>query len=147
MRRTFNFLFSPPALKSSPSPSLVPPFVASSQSKLIFFPSVSDRFSRSKFTQTSNTTSPVEVDDTSKVELKEQIENFLQSEEGNEEAISSIFETILKRKLSGKHEESDNELMDELREKPVTDFMEDPREFGDQSDEDVDSFSDEEEDN
>lgn len=80
-------------------------------------------------------------------ELKEQIENFLQSEEGNEEAISSIFETILKRKLSGKHEESDNELMDELREKPVTDFMEDPREFGDQSDEDVDSFSDEEEDN
>ncbi|XVF12282.1 hypothetical protein REPUB_Repub08aG0102100 [Reevesia pubescens] len=35
--------------------------------------------------------------------------------DGDEEAIPSIFEGILKRKLSGKHEESDDELMQEIR--------------------------------
>lgn len=39
--------------------------------------------------------------------------------EGDGEAIPQIFEAILKRKLSRKHEESDDEFMEELRKKPV----------------------------
>lgn len=45
-------------------------------------------------------------------ELKRRIQKFL---DGDEDAMPSIFEGILKRKLSGKHEESDDELMKEIR--------------------------------
>ncbi|KAH1131283.1 hypothetical protein J1N35_002661 [Gossypium stocksii] len=51
-------------------------------------------------------------DDVSNKELKRRIQKFL---DGDEDAIPSIFEGILKRKLSGKHEESDDELMKEIR--------------------------------
>ncbi|MBA0732194.1 hypothetical protein Gogos_016299 [Gossypium gossypioides] len=51
-------------------------------------------------------------DDVSNRELKRRIQKFL---DGDEDAIPSIFEGILKRKLSGKHEESDDELMKEIR--------------------------------
>ena len=47
-------------------------------------------------------------------ELKKRIDKCL---EGDEEAIPSIFEAILSRKLSGKHEESDNESLEEIRHK------------------------------
>lgn len=46
-------------------------------------------------------------------ELKAQIDKFYK--EGDIEAIPNIFESILKRKLSGKHEDSDDELMNEFR--------------------------------
>ncbi|PPD74455.1 hypothetical protein GOBAR_DD28618 [Gossypium barbadense] len=36
------------------------------------------------------------------------------SNKGDEEALPSVLEAILRRKLAGKHEESDDELMDEL---------------------------------
>ncbi|KAG4190916.1 hypothetical protein ERO13_A07G059300v2 [Gossypium hirsutum] len=51
-------------------------------------------------------------DDVSNKELKRRIQKFL---DGDEDAMPSIFEGILKRKLSGKHEESDDELMKEIR--------------------------------
>jgi small subunit ribosomal protein S35 len=38
---------------------------------------------------------------------------------GDEEALPSILEAILQRKLAGKHEETDDELMEELRMKPL----------------------------
>lgn len=44
-------------------------------------------------------------------ELKRRIQKFY---DGDGDAIPSIFEGILKRKLSGKHEESDDELMKEI---------------------------------
>ncbi|KAK6261379.1 hypothetical protein QUC31_007195 [Theobroma cacao] len=53
-----------------------------------------------------------EDDDVSNEELKMRIQRYF---DGDEEAIPSIFEGILKRKLSGKHEESDDELMKEIR--------------------------------
>lgn len=46
------------------------------------------------------------------VELKSRIEKYL---EGDEDAVPSIFEAILSRKLSGKHDQSDDELMEELQ--------------------------------
>nr|GEX27954.1 hypothetical protein [Tanacetum cinerariifolium] len=51
--------------------------------------------------------------DVTSAELKAQIDKFYK--EGNIEAIPNIFESILKRKLSGKHEDSDDELMNEFR--------------------------------
>lgn len=45
-------------------------------------------------------------------ELRTQIDKFYQ---GDVDAIPTIFESLLKRKLAGKHEESDDELMNELR--------------------------------
>lgn len=50
-------------------------------------------------------------------ELKVQIEDYLNN--FNEDALPSIFESILKRKLSEKHEDTDDELTQELRMKPL----------------------------
>lgn len=48
------------------------------------------------------------------VELRRRIEKYFG---GDEDAIPSIFEAILKRKLAGKHDDSDDELMEEFRNK------------------------------
>lgn len=57
-------------------------------------------------------------------ELKSRIESYFK---GDEQALPSILEAILQRKLSGKHEETDDELMEELRMQPIDDV--DDREF------------------
>lgn len=40
---------------------------------------------------------------------------------GDADAIPSIFEAILRRKLAGNHDDSDEELMEELRSKSAED--------------------------
>ena len=51
-------------------------------------------------------------------ELKTRIEKYFK---GDEEALPSILEAILLRKLVGKHEETDDELMDEMEMRPLDD--------------------------
>lgn len=71
-------------------------------------------------------------------ELKKQIEKFY---EGDEEALPSIFEAILKRKLAGIR---DDELVEELGIKPPVDDVDD-KEFDsdfDESDESEDEIDD-----
>ncbi|MFQ6653640.1 hypothetical protein Gotur_024934, partial [Gossypium turneri] len=51
-------------------------------------------------------------------ELKTRIKKYF---EGYEEALPSVLEAILRRKLAGKHEETDDELMDELEVQPLDD--------------------------
>lgn len=51
-------------------------------------------------------------------DLKTRIEKYFK---GDEEALPSILEAILQRKLAGKHEDTDDELMEELRMKPLDD--------------------------
>ncbi|XP_044476373.1 uncharacterized protein LOC123203940 [Mangifera indica] len=58
----------------------------------------------SNFALTQNNNGARDVEDVSNEELKRRIDKFF---EGDEEAIPSIFEAILRRKLAGKHEESD----------------------------------------
>lgn len=70
-----------------------------------------------------------EVEDFSKEELKAQIERYLA---GDAEAIPDIFEGILKRKLAGTHDESDDELMQNFRHIPINNAMD-----KDVSDEDI----------
>lgn len=50
-------------------------------------------------------------------ELKTQIEDYLHN--FNEEALPEVFESVLKRKLSEKHEETDDELLDEFHLEPL----------------------------
>ena len=52
-------------------------------------------------------------------ELKLRIEKYFKGDD--EEALPSILEAILARKLAGKHEETDDELVDELQMKPLND--------------------------
>lgn len=49
--------------------------------------------------------------------LKAQIEDYLHN--FNEEALPEVFKSILMRRLSGKYEEDDEKLMDELKMKPL----------------------------
>ncbi|KAH6827854.1 Ribosomal protein S24/S35 [Perilla frutescens var. hirtella] len=65
------------------------------------------------------TAAAAEVEDVDNKELKTQIEEYLSN--GNEEALPTVFESVLKRKLLEKHEETDDELMDELQLKPLED--------------------------
>ncbi|XP_038996074.1 uncharacterized protein LOC120120501 [Hibiscus syriacus] len=58
------------------------------------------------------------LEDVSNKELKTRIEKYFQ---GDEEALPSILEAILHRKLAGKHEETDDELMDEMAPQPRDD--------------------------
>ncbi|CAH1443474.1 unnamed protein product [Lactuca virosa] len=81
---------------------------------------------------------PVDVEDVSSADLKTQIDKFYK---GDVEAIPAIFESILKRKLSGKHEESDDELMNEFRHDQTNEVSNE--EINSDSYSDTDSDSDE----
>ncbi|XP_074285678.1 uncharacterized protein LOC141611129 [Silene latifolia] len=56
------------------------------------------------------------VEDVDNEELKTRIGKYF---EGDEEALPSVLEAILSRKLSGKHEDTDDELTEELRFAPL----------------------------
>ncbi|GMH22236.1 hypothetical protein Nepgr_024079 [Nepenthes gracilis] len=57
-----------------------------------------------------------DIEDVSNQELKMRIEKYFKDDE---EALPSILEAILARKLSGKHEGTDDELIDEFRFQPL----------------------------
>ncbi|XP_061373812.1 uncharacterized protein LOC133316117 [Gastrolobium bilobum] len=59
------------------------------------------------------------IEDVDNKELKLRIRKYF--DEGDESVLPSIMEGILQRKLSGKHEETDDELMDELSKEPIDD--------------------------
>ncbi|KAL2934197.1 Tectonin beta-propeller repeat-containing protein 1 [Bienertia sinuspersici] len=69
-------------------------------------------------TSNSDSSSPLDdaptTDDVTTQELKHRIDRYLG---GDMEALPSIFEAILARKLSGKHDETDDEIMEEFRSK------------------------------
>lgn len=52
-------------------------------------------------------------------ELKKRIQSFL--DDGDEDALPDLFEAMMIRKLSGKHDESDDEVMEEVRKYPIND--------------------------
>ncbi|KAF7129084.1 hypothetical protein RHSIM_Rhsim10G0183200 [Rhododendron simsii] len=65
----------------------------------------------------------VDVQDVSNKELKIRIEKYFKK--GDEEALPSILEAIIQRKLVGKHEETDDELIEELSSKPMDNVKDD----------------------
>ncbi|KAJ9550326.1 hypothetical protein OSB04_014371 [Centaurea solstitialis] len=123
-RRTSSFTYKP-------TPSLLLSFnfrnYSSSKSK----PSSAENPNPQNEIQIQNTVDDQE--DVTSAELKTQIDKFYK---GDYEAIPTIFESILKRKLSGKHEESDDELMNEFRQDRPTEINDDAFDSDSSSDSD-----------
>ncbi|KAL5748853.1 hypothetical protein ACOSP7_025896 [Xanthoceras sorbifolium] len=107
-----SFLQSPSKFNSN-NPNLLSVRLASlTRHRLRFY---SSEYDSSNSARSQNNIGSVDFEDVSNEELKRRIDKYLV--EGDEEAIPSIFEAILSRKLSGKHEDSDDELMEEFRHK------------------------------
>ncbi|KAF4396234.1 hypothetical protein F8388_019780 [Cannabis sativa] len=68
--------------------------------------------------QSVNKDISINVQDVGNKELKTRIEKYFK---GDNEALPEILEAILQRKLAGKHEETDDELMEELQLQPLND--------------------------
>ncbi|XP_072995619.1 uncharacterized protein [Typha latifolia] len=82
------------------------------------------------------------VEDVSNKELKRRIERYYEADDESE--LSSVIEAVMARKLSGQHEETDDELVEELRNKPLPevkdrDFESDFEELYD-TDEEIDNL-------
>ncbi|GMI85328.1 hypothetical protein like AT3G18240 [Hibiscus trionum] len=123
---TRNFLHSYTKTSQNPVHSFAP-LAASTQSRLRFYSSESDPPVDKKPDPVPESVSVAQapgkdvalaVEDVSNKELKTRIEKYFQ---GDEEALPSILEAILQRKLAGKHEETDDELMEEMKVQPRDD--------------------------
>ncbi|PNX92999.1 ribosomal protein S24/S35 [Trifolium pratense] len=84
---------------------------------------------------------PIEFEDVSNKDFKAMIEKYYK---GDETMLPAIMEAVLKRRLSGKHEDTDDELMHELFIKPIDDvadedFEEDFEEMH-ETDEEIDDL-------
>ncbi|KAJ7970339.1 Ribosomal protein S24/S35 [Quillaja saponaria] len=107
-----DLLLSSLRYKLNPNPTLVS-LSASTQTKLRFYSSRNNSLGgTNNLSKTLNEDVPVDDEIVSNQELKRRIEKLY---EGDADEIPSIFEAILKRKLAGKYEEADNELMEEIR--------------------------------
>lgn len=132
---TRNFFHSYAKTKTNQNPvHSFTPLVASTRSWLKFYSSESDSPDEKKpnpvaesplLPQAHVKDAVLDVEDVNNKELKSRIEKYF---EGDEEALPSILEAILRRKLVGKHEETDDELMDEMQMQPIE---EDEEEAGD----------------
>ncbi|XP_047322786.1 uncharacterized protein LOC124926579 [Impatiens glandulifera] len=118
------------AISTSRSPCLLP---SNFSSKFVgrFFSSENDASGEKTepVAETVSTMEPtkqeekeVSVPDVSNKELKMHLDKYFKL--NDEEALPSILEAILKRKLAGKHEDTDDELLDELQMKPLDDVKE-----------------------
>ncbi|XP_020891784.1 uncharacterized protein LOC9325009 isoform X2 [Arabidopsis lyrata subsp. lyrata] len=98
-----NFLHSPANFRHSninPRVVVVPLFERAI-SRFVFFSSESDSARGFKNDEVL-----------SKEELKKRIQSFL--DDGDEDSIPDLFEAMMIRKLSGKHDDSDDEVMEEV---------------------------------
>ncbi|KAF5734534.1 hypothetical protein HS088_TW15G00026 [Tripterygium wilfordii] len=136
MRRSFlrnvslysrNLLHSPSTVNRGPRPSLAP-FDGTTRPRFRLFSSESDSsgetpnvVAESAPDQEQKKDVSVDVKDVSNKELKAQLEKYFKG--GDEKELPLILESILQRKLVGKHEETDDELTEELSMKPVDDVQ------------------------
>lgn len=124
-----NCLVSPPTCNLKPSPSLAASTrsfagrLFSSDNDSSTDDSTSAEISKpsldSSLTEAKKRVSSIEVQDINNKELKTRMEEYLK--DGKEEALPSILEAILQRKLAGKHEETDDELVDDMQMQPLDD--------------------------
>ncbi|MED6182851.1 hypothetical protein PIB30_032643 [Stylosanthes scabra] len=124
----------PPPPSSSSTTSLASPFAAATLPRLplrLFSSDTND--SSNPPPEASNQTkndAALDVEDVSNKELKEMIVSYCK---GDDQILPSIMEAIMRRKLSGKHEDTDDELLDSLRMEPIDDV--DDRDFEEDMDE------------
>ncbi|KAF5185605.1 hypothetical protein FRX31_024811 [Thalictrum thalictroides] len=96
--------------------------LTSTQSNFKFFSSDNDHSypnpnEKALISSTQRLKDSSDIEDVSNEDFFGMLENFYQEEDENEEAIPKIMEAILKRRLSGKHEDTDDELLDDLKRK------------------------------
>ncbi|XP_033141314.1 clumping factor B isoform X1 [Brassica rapa] len=105
-----NLIHHPPTILRHPkiNPRVVVPSLNRVTSRFVFFSSESN---------SARGSGSDEV--VSKEELKKRIQSFL--DDGDEDALPDLFEAMMTRKLSGKHDESDDEVMEEVRKYPIND--------------------------
>uniref|UniRef100_A0A1J3HLR2 Uncharacterized protein n=1 Tax=Noccaea caerulescens TaxID=107243 RepID=A0A1J3HLR2_NOCCA len=105
-----NFLHSPINFRHAYTyPRLVPSLDRNRTiSRFAFFSSQSD-----------SARGPISDEVVSKEELKKRIQRVL--DDGDEDAFPFLFEALMNRKLSGNHDESDDEVMEEVRKYPIND--------------------------
>ncbi|CAG7893487.1 unnamed protein product [Brassica rapa] len=105
-----NLIHHPPTVLRHPKiiPRVIVPSLNRVTSRFVFFSSESN---------SARGSGSDEV--VSKEELKKRIQSFL--EDGDEDALPDLFEAMMTRKLSGKHDESDDEVMEEVRKYPIND--------------------------
>ncbi|XP_015957896.1 uncharacterized protein LOC107482036 [Arachis duranensis] len=131
-----NLLLRPPPPSSSSTTSLPSPFAAATRSRLRLFSSDTNDSSN----ETKNDAA-LDIKDVSNKELKELMVSYFK---GDNQVLPSIMEAIMLRKLSGKHEDTDDELMDSLRMEPIDDV--DDKDFEDdfedlvETDEEIDDL-------
>ncbi|GJZ15924.1 ribosomal protein S24/S35 [Tanacetum coccineum] len=105
--------------RSSFTPKPITPF-HSFTPKFRFF-STDNNDSSSPDSQTNTILQPqkkdLEIQDVSNKELKTQIEKYFKDKD--EEALPDVLESIFRRKVTQKHADTDDELLDEFRMKPI----------------------------
>ncbi|XP_021898286.1 uncharacterized protein LOC110814979 [Carica papaya] len=118
--RSRNLFLSSPQPNASSSLSFVP-LAVSARSRLRFFSSESDSSTEIPKPATESTLAEgtkdvvASVEDVNNKELNSRIEKYFK---GEEEVLPSILEAILQRKLTEKHGDTDDELMEECRMRP-----------------------------
>ncbi|KAG2664595.1 hypothetical protein I3760_16G089400 [Carya illinoinensis] len=113
-----NVLLSHSSYNRNPSVSIAP-LAASNRPRLGL---EADSSNESDLILTRKNLSSICAEDVSDQELKRRIEKFYA---GDAQAVPSIFEAILKRKLAGRHDEADNKLMEQIcgkRRQPLDDM-------------------------
>ncbi|KAL2933512.1 37S ribosomal protein S24 mitochondrial [Bienertia sinuspersici] len=118
-------LLSSSSISSKPKlfPQNVLPPISDSYS-LKFFSSENDSSDQNSkpLSSESNLTQPqikdptIDVEDVSNNELKTRVEKYLA---GDEEALESVLEAILSRRITGKHDDTDDEIMEDIRFAPI----------------------------
>lgn len=76
-------------------------------------PDISPQTDETSLTQPNNTRVPPEIEDVSNKELKEMLYDYFSS--NNKDVLPNIIEAIMKRRLSGKHDDTDDEIMEDIR--------------------------------
>ncbi|XP_028788412.1 uncharacterized protein LOC114744406 [Neltuma alba] len=121
---TRSLLQSPSSHSPYPNSSIAS-LATSTRSRLRFFSSGGDDSNENPNPSTETSVAPpvkkdvlAGVQDVANKDLKTQIEKYFG---GDEEALPTIFESILRRKLVEKHEETDDELLDEFQRQPIDD--------------------------
>ncbi|KAL8193901.1 hypothetical protein R6Q57_026143 [Mikania cordata] len=130
MRRTlFNkipvpYLLNPPRSSLAPNPKIYNSLFYSLGSKLRFFSTENENSSTVKSeppSESSSVSKPpakdLDVQDVSNKELKMQIEKYFKDKD--EEALPDVLESIFRRKVTQKHADTDDELLDEFRMQPI----------------------------
>lgn len=118
------YLLTRPQSSITPNPKIINTPFSSFQSKIRFFSTENENPPTDKSSPPSETSSIVppptkelDVQDVSNKDLKSQIEKYFNDKD--EEALPAVLESIIRRKVSGKHEDTDDELLDEFQMRPT----------------------------